>query len=169
MTLLKTKTTSNRLTVRNELNPGDLEYITYLHGDIYSNEYGFDSRFEAYVAAHLERYFRRKADREKIWIVEDNGEIKGSIAVVRFSKKEAQLSWFLLHPDIRGKGMGKALLKNAIHFSKISGYSSIFLWAIGDLKTNDNLYNCFGFQLTKEREHELWGKNIIEQRYDMKL
>ena len=40
------------ITFRTGLKPGDLGYITHLHGRVYHEEYGFDTTFEPYVRAH---------------------------------------------------------------------------------------------------------------------
>ena len=104
-----------------------------------------------------------------MWIVERDGEIAGSIAVVELSQEQAQLRWLLLHPDLRGQGIGRLLVQEAISFCKASGYSSIFLWTVSTLTPATNLYESVGFGLTEEKTHVAWGSLITEQRYDLKL
>ena len=39
--------------IRHHLRPGDIGYLSYLHGILYAEEYGFDLSFEVYVAEYL--------------------------------------------------------------------------------------------------------------------
>ena len=71
--------------------PGDIGCLTYLHGILYAREYGWDYTFEAYVAEPLAKFTKSHTDRERIWIVEKDGKLSGSIAIVESSKGEAQL------------------------------------------------------------------------------
>ena len=87
------------VSIRHELMPGDIGYLVYLHGTLYSKEYGWDHTFEAYVAGPLSEFAVSRDDRERIWIVERKGVIAGSIAIVGSSTDTAQLRWFLLHPS----------------------------------------------------------------------
>lgn len=68
--------------IRTDLKPGDIGYLIYLHGVVYANEYGWDNTFEAYVAAPLSEFAKSHTDRERIWIVEREGIVAGSIAIV---------------------------------------------------------------------------------------
>lgn len=75
---------SATLHFRTTLRPGDLGCLTYLHGDIYAQEYGWDPTFEAYVAAGLAEFvLGHDRARERVWIAEIGGETVGSIAIVR--------------------------------------------------------------------------------------
>lgn len=155
--------------IRHDLKPGDIGYLTYLHGILYAKECGWDHTFEAYVAGPLAEFAKSRNDRERIWIVEKGGKIVGSIAVVEASREEAKLRWLLLHPDVRGRGIGRVLVEAAIDFCRENGYHSVHLWTESVLTAAASLYRSVGFELTEEKTHELWGKVVTEQRYDLKL
>jgi N-acetylglutamate synthase-like GNAT family acetyltransferase len=155
--------------IRHELRPGDIGYLTYLHGVLYAKECGWDHTFEAYVAGPLGEFAKSRTGRERIWIVERGGQVAGSVGIVEASAEEAQLRWLLLHPDLRGHGLGRALIEEAIRFCRNSGYSSVFLWTESALKAAASLYRASGFRLTQEATHEMWGTVVTEQRYDLKL
>src|SRR5829696_4489227 len=81
--------------IRHHLKPGDIGYLTYLHGALYAQEYGWDHTFEAYVAGPLAEFAKSHSDRERIWVVEKDKKVAGSIAIVEVSKEKAQLRWLL--------------------------------------------------------------------------
>ena len=157
------------VTIRHDFKPGDIGYLTYLHGTLYAAECGWDQTFEVYVAIPLLEFATSRTDRENIWLVDRNDMIAGSIAIVHASADEAQLRWFLLHPDLRGRGVGGYLIGEAIQFCRQKDYRSVFLWTEASLEAAARLYRTVGFQLTEEKMHELWGKVITEQRYDLVL
>jgi N-acetylglutamate synthase-like GNAT family acetyltransferase len=162
-------TIDNDITIRHNVKSGDIGSITHLHGYLYKIEYGYDSSFEAYVAKYLAEFAPKIKDREKIWILEKDNKIQGSMAIVEHSKDEAQLRWLLLHPDIRGLGLGKKLMDDAISFCQEKKYSSIFLWTEDLLEPAAKLYRSRNFKLTEEKTHEIWGMELNEQRYELKL
>lgn len=131
------------LRIGDRLSPGDIEGVVRSHGSIYASEYGFDRTFERYVAEPLARFAGKKTDRERIWLVDDAGSLKGSIAIVEHSRAAAQLRWFLLHPDLRGLGLGKLLVEGALRNA--------------------------GFTLAEEKASRLWGRELLEQRYQLSL
>jgi GNAT superfamily N-acetyltransferase len=158
------------ITIRTGLKPGDLGYITYLHGRIYHDEYGFDTTFEPYVARPLsELSLAEDQSRQQVWIVEMDGKIVGSIAVVDAGENEAQLRWLLLTKETRGMGLGKKLMNEAVDFCREKGYTKIFLWTIDALQAARGLYLKNGFNLTEEKRHFMWGIEVNEQRYDLGL
>ncbi len=155
--------------IRNRLQPGDVGSIVHLHGHLYGKEYGFDCSFEPYVAKPLSDFVLRKKDREKIWVVDKEGRVSGSVAVVEHSKTTAQLRWLILHPDVRRQGLGRTLVQEAVSFCRECGYSKIFLWTVDFLDAARRIYESEGFVLTDEKKHRLWGITLTEQRYEMGL
>jgi GNAT superfamily N-acetyltransferase len=160
----------NRVTVRAGLKPGDIGYITYLHGVVYDEEYGLDVTFEPYVAMPLAEFALNQGNpRQRIWVVERYGVVCGSAAIVEHSREEAQFRWLLLSRDARGIGLGSRLVDWALAFCIEQGYRSVFLWTFSELEAAAHLYRRHGFTLTEEKTHTIWGRTLTEQRYDLRL
>lgn len=157
------------VSIRDQLKPGDIGTLTYLHGVLYANEYGWDYTFEAYVAGPLAEFAKTHNERERIWIVEKDGQIAGSIAIVEASEKEAQLRWMLLTPELRGRGLGKFLVQRALEFCQAQRYATVYLWTVSLLTAATGLYQSVGFRLTEQKTHQIWGAELTEQRYDLTL
>ena len=164
------KPNSNRpISIRHDLRPGDVGYITYLHGILYAPEQGWDQTFDAYVAIPLAEFARSRLPGQSIWIVEDGERIVGSLAIVKFSEIEAQLRWLLLVPEIRSQGIGRKLVEEALDFCRDAGYSSVFLWTVNTLPIAAKLYQSMGFRKAEELTHEMWGSTVTEVKYELAL
>ena len=160
----------DRFMLRHTIQPGDIGYLIYLHGILYAKEYGFDHTFEPYVAIPMAEFVcSSDVDGQCLWIAEMDGDIVGSIAIVRDSEREAQLRWYLVHPDARGLGLGRALLEAAVDFCREQGYELVFLWTVSGLHVARYLYESVGFVKTEEETHELWGVTVTEERYELSL
>ena len=160
-------TDAHRIQIRNNIEPGNIEDIISLHGSLYASEYGFDKTFEQYVAEPLHEFAMSHTIREKIWIVEQRRIVQGCLAVVKSDETKAQLRWLLIHPDLRGNGIGKKLLDEAVQFTRENGNTSLFLWTVSILDAANKLYTRAGFHLTDEKAHTIWGKPLIEQRFEL--
>jgi ribosomal protein S18 acetylase RimI-like enzyme len=156
--------------LRHCIRPGDIGYLTHLHGITYAKEYGYDKTFEAYVADGLAEFVRSfSPDKDRIWLAETSDQIIGSIAIVGHSKVEAQLRWFFVHPKYRGIGMGRKLLNRALRFCKKRKYRTVFLWTTSELDAAQHLYTSAGFRRAQKKTHRIWGRMITEERYDLDL
>ncbi|QTM00040.1 hypothetical protein GM661_13385 [Iocasia frigidifontis] len=65
--------------------------------------------------------------------------------------------------------MGKCLLNEAVMFCKESNYKRVFLITFDVLAVASKLYTSFGFQKVKEKQVFLFGKNLIEQCFELYL
>ena len=156
--------------LRHSVRPGDIGYLTHLHGTIYAREYGYDTTFEAYVAAGIADFIESfNSKKDHIWMAETNRQVIGSIAIVGYSERKAQLRWFLVHPAYRGQGLGKRLLNEALRFCKLRKYNTVFLWTTSELNVARHVYVSAGFRKTREMRHKIWGKMTKEERYDLRL
>lgn len=154
---------------RTKLRPGDLGTIVHLHGIIYAKERGFDPTFEAYVAGPLAEFIVRQDARERLWIAELDKRIVGCVAIVAASARTAQLRWFLVDPLVRGKGLGGALLQEAIAFCRSCRFEEIVLWTESALTVAAELYGAAGFKKTGEVPGKRWGVELVEEKYVLRL
>ena len=163
------KTTLNDICIRTEIRPGDLGYVTYLHGALYSKEYNYSLKFENYVAKGLcEFYEKYNPKRNRIWACEHKDRIIGFLLLMDRGDA-AQLRYFLVEPEYRGIGLGGKLLNLYMDFLRACGYKASYLWTTHELTTAAVLYKKLGFKLTEEKESTAFGKPLIEQRYDLIL
>jgi ribosomal protein S18 acetylase RimI-like enzyme len=157
------------ITVRTGLRPGDLGSIVYLHGVLYARERGFDPTFEAYVAGPLSDFARSGGERQRLWIAERGGRIVGCVAVVAAGPRTAQVRWLLVESSSRGAGLGRRLLGEAVAFCKDRGYAEVVLWTESGLTAAAHLYRSAGFRKIEEKPGRLWGVDLVEEKYELRL
>lgn len=157
--------------IRSDLRPGDVGALIGLHGWIYSKECGYNHIFEGYVCKTFSDFFENYSpDKDRFWFAEAEGEIVGAIAIVGHSVEKAQLRWFILHPDFRGLGIGKTLLREAVTYcAEKKKYRLVFLETTEDQKTAIRMYEQAGFRKTAERKNETWGVSHVELVYELRL
>ncbi|WP_430510580.1 bifunctional helix-turn-helix transcriptional regulator/GNAT family N-acetyltransferase [Gottfriedia solisilvae] len=150
--------------------PGDVGYVAYLHGKIYTSPtYQFGKIFEYYVMKGLTDFLKNN-DGGELWVAEVNGEIVGSIAITKFSDQIAQLRWFILNENYQGMGIGKNLIETALGFCREQKYDHVFLWTVSTLEAARHLYKKYQFTLTEEKPNDEWKDTLlIEERWDLDL
>lgn len=157
------------ISIRTTLRPGDIGYVTYMHGALYSKEYNYGLPFESYVARGLcEFYEKYDPRRNRIWACEQNDRMIGFLLLMDRGSA-AQLRYFLIEPEYRGIGLGTKLLDFYMDFLRECGYRESYLWTTHELDAAAHLYTRLGFQLTEEKESSAFGKPLREQRYDLML
>jgi GNAT superfamily N-acetyltransferase len=162
----------NELTIREELRPGDLGEIVAHHGRLYAEEYGVDATFEGFVAAAVARAAIRgfPSEREAIRIVELGGEHVGSIGLTDEGGGDAAIRWFVLSPEVRGKGLGRRLLVELLDLAREHRYRRVFLETFSELHAAAHLYLDAGFAVTSADTAPRWGREAITyQRYELEL
>ncbi|CAL1518037.1 helix-turn-helix domain-containing GNAT family N-acetyltransferase [Chitinophaga sp. MM2321] len=155
---------------RYQLQPGDVGYLIYLHGELYARESGYNLEFESYVCKTFHDFLATyNTGKDRIFLAIAGNRIVGSVAILGSSRHLAQLRWFLVHPDFRGRGLGKKLLQQAIAFCREKQYQKVYLMTTSMQTTAGDLYKKAGFRKTGEKHLQLWGQQLYEQRYDQDL
>jgi ribosomal protein S18 acetylase RimI-like enzyme len=155
--------------VRTDLRPGDLGRLLHLHGVAYAKELGLDLTFEGYVAGTL-AHFANPTDsaRERLWLAESGDRLVGSVAILKNAEDVAQLRWLVVDPAFRGRGIGTNLVRQAVAFARGAGYRMVFLETLKELPVAAALYRAAGFELVREETCRLWGREVTDQRYEVR-
>jgi GNAT superfamily N-acetyltransferase len=147
----------------------DIPKIVLYHYVYYSQHYGFNHDFGRYVKGPLTEFFHRNSEDEKIWLLDEDGELKGCIALARVTSEEAQLRWFYVDESLRGNGYGQKLVSLLIQFAREKNYGSIILWTVSLLEDARRLYEKNGFVLEELHLSNIWGMELMEQKYRVTL
>src|SRR5690349_11001761 len=110
------------ISIRTTLQPGDMGYVIFMHGQLYAREYNFGISFESYVSTGLVEFFNQyQPDRNRVWVCEHNNRIIGFLLLMDRGKA-AQLRYFIIDPAYRAIGLGKKLVSLYMEFLKTCGY-----------------------------------------------
>lgn len=153
--------------IRHVLEPGDLGMVIHLHGVLYAREYGLDTTFEPYVAKPLAEF--AMSGEGRLWIAAEGGHVVGSVAMVDAPDGAGQLRWFLLTPEVRGRGLGRRLLETALDYARERHFARVFLWTFAGLGDALRLYERAGFKVTETKTGPVWGAERTEVRMEMSL
>ena len=160
------------MTIRPLGKPGDVGWVVMAHGEVYANEFGWDTSFEGLVAQIVADY-AAAADpaREAAWIAEIDGRRVGCIFCVTDPEREntAKLRILLVHPDGRGHDLGRRLIDTCLEFARGAGYESMRLWTNHPLAAARHLYLARGFALVGEEPHHSFGVDLVGQTYELDL
>ena len=129
--------------------PGDLGWVVLAHGEVYAEEFGWTTEFEALVA-------RRVA-------------LRGVVGDDLDDARTAKLRILLVHPDGRGHGLGGRLVDTCLAFARDVGYERVRLWTNHPLAAARHLYLERGFALTGEEPHHSFGHDLVGQTYELAL
>ncbi|MER8805946.1 bifunctional helix-turn-helix transcriptional regulator/GNAT family N-acetyltransferase [Mesorhizobium australicum] len=152
------------------LQVGDIGWIIRRQGMLYAQDYGWDATYEALVAEILAAFVKSYDPKwERGWVAEREGEVVGSVFVVRKSDQVAKLRLLYVEPSARGLGIGKRLVEECIGFARARGYRTLTLWTNDILTAARHIYQAAGFKLIEEEPHHSFGNDLIGQNWELEL
>ena len=80
----------------------------------------------------------------RCWVIDDGKQLLGHVCVQLFEKMpnpvnepeaHAYLTNFYVVPEMRGRGLGRRLLNNALSWCRAQGVDAVILWATAESKS----------------------------------
>ena len=150
--------------------PGDYGWIIQRHGALYTEEQGWDFRFEGVVAGVVSDFIKTvDPAREACWIAEHEGRPVGSIMLVRESDTVGRLRLLLVEPSARGLGVGETLIAECLRFAGLAEYQEVVLWTQSNLLPARRLYERAGFVLEESWPYDGFGKDLVSETWRLRL
>ncbi len=150
---------------------GDFGWVVHRHAALYAEEWGYNVEFEALVAEIVAAFVRNlRPAQERCWVAEKDGELVGSVFLVRQSKTIARLRLLIVEPSARGLGIGSRLIDECVRFAKQAGYRTITLWTHSELDAARRLYRKAGFKVTAKETHDSFGRTgLVSETWKLAL
>ena len=99
---------ATEVTIRPLGAPGDLGWVIQANGEVYANEFGWDSGIEVLVAQLVAEYARNHDEREAAWIAELDGARVGCVFCTHGDDDvSAKLRVLVVDPKARGHALGR--------------------------------------------------------------
>ena len=147
--------------------PGGLAASCALQTRYYGRHHNFGAIFEAGRLADIGAFLARyDAARDGVWLLVDDGRVHGSVVIDAgiAPTEDAELRWFIVGDELRGRGLGQRLMAEAMDFCR-TRFASVYLHTFAGLDAARHLYEQHGFVLINERPTTEWGPRVLEQSF----
>ena len=81
-----------------------------------------------------------------VWVVDDGGEVAGSVALRSLDAHGLELKRMYLRAHLRGRGVGRRLLETALEWARAAGARRIVLDTTEEMSAARRLYEAYGFR-----------------------
>lgn len=152
--------------------PGTLGPVLEIMMAQYTRSHRVGPTFEARMATGMADFLRKFDPSRDLFLIPRLGpRVVGSLAVEgdRNPRNWAQLRWFVLSPEIRGRGIGRRMLGDALDFARAAGFAGVYLETMAGLDAAAHLYRASGFRLVREEPGVKWGAGIVVHHFELDL
>lgn len=150
---------------------GEVSWVCHRQAAFYADVWGFRGDFEALVLEIGSRFLREfDPRRDASFLVEVEGRIVGSIFVVHTDDPTiAKLRLLWVESEMRGRGLGRRLVDEAVRFARQAGYAKMTLWTQAVLVEARHLYARAGFRRISGEANSDFGPELISEVWDLDL
>jgi putative acetyltransferase len=145
-----------------EYHPHDRDAVVALVSRVLG-EFGFESNVAGVERDLHEAHERYAGDRAGLWVLDDEGDVVGTVAIRPKDERTCEIKRLYLRPDVRGSGLGQRLYEHAEAFARRAGYERIWLDSSRRFTRARKLYERNGFVLLEEVDNA-WEDNGYEKR-----
>jgi GNAT superfamily N-acetyltransferase len=154
--------------------PGLIGVVSALFGQTISASHGVDWTLDAMIAEQQCEFFRRfDPERDCVWIAMSGGIPRGALTIdgsrPETAREAARLRFFVLDKSLRGRGLGRFMVAEAMRFCRDKQYHGVFLTTLPGLDAARRLYTQHGFQQIAENDMGFHGSVFTEQTFECKL
>lgn len=150
---------------------GEVSWVCHRQAAFYADVWGFRGDFEALVLEIGARFLREfDPRRDASFLVEVEGRIVGSIFVVHTDDPTvAKLRLLWVESEMRGRGLGRRLVDEAVRFARAAGYAKMTLWTQAVLEEARHLYARAGFRRISGEANRDFGPELVSEVWDLDL
>lgn len=133
-----------------------------------------DWTLDAMIAEQQCEFFRRfDPERDCVWIAMSGGIPRGALTIdgprPETGREAARLRFFVLDESLRGRGLVRVMVADALRFCRDKHYHRVFLTTLPGLDAAMRLYTEHGFQQIAENDIGFHGSVFVEQTFECKL
>ncbi len=153
-----------------QLQHGDAGWIVHRHGASIAREFGWNHEFEAMCAQIMADFIKHYQPAwERSWIVERDGDILGSLFLIRKDESTAQLRLLYVESTARGMGLATKLIEKSIQFARAKGYRKITLFTTSNNVGARRIYEKLGMSLAHQEAFPFAGQMQNGEHWEMVL
>lgn len=149
---------------------GELGWIVKVHGEYYSQEYGYGPAFEGIVADIVARYAAEWDDPEQFcWIADIEGKPIGSVMLTRDADRMPWLRVMFIIEAARGRGVGRMLGQAVLDAARACGDPSIILWTTNKQIVARCLYELLGFRCISSKPNTTFDPTAMDELWRLEF
>lgn len=148
--------------------------VTALFGRTIRASHGVDWTLDAMVAEQQCEFFRRfDSERDRVWVAMESDSPRGALTIdgprPESGREAARLRFFILDESLRGRGLGRIMLAEAMQFCRDKRYHRVFLTTLHGLEAAMRLYERYGFTRVAEGGEPFHGSHFVELTLEARL